>query len=418
MPKSSTPYPLVKTYLSVVRRKTHFLVLNAIGVIGLALAVVGFSTQTLSVEVVSIAGLVVGAIGIAVSYYKWRADSADLNVHALPTPSRREMARLVVPARLAESGYVVLSRSDRPADALLTSADVNMALFRGANAALDISRASFRNTCSAAVANVLLGEFTRKKAVLFNAAKVRVVSDPVLAGPAELAPLHVARTRYYDTLVTNDAVSIELVSHQSRQQVFNGREFCFPDGVIPACDESACSNQVGASTLAVTSDDYLIIVEQGSRSAIGRGLLAASGSGSADWRDLQGFAEVQSFVRAFAMRELLEECGLRQADVDWLRITGYGRLLDRGGLPQFFCLARLNCTFDRVHVTRSERLLTDYHNRVDVRSAGNSHYAALQAAVQGLLKEKNKVFSSLWWALEVLARVPEAEITEAFGDGR
>jgi hypothetical protein len=412
--ETSTPFPLLRTYFSTARRISRFIFLNILNLTGLVLGIIGFSSQNVIFETVSVASLAVGIIGIIVDYIKWRRDVGDLNVHSLATPSLRDMGRLTISPRLVESHYQILTRRDKPSDSLLTSDEVNEALFRGADPELRESGGSFRNTHASAVGHVLLRQFTEKKAVLFNAAKVRMVSDPVLSEQGGLRPVQVGKTHYYETLVTNDAMPVELVSHSTRNVVFSGRDFCFPKGTVPACGQSACSNQVGASTLAVTSDGFLVIAEQGRRSAIARGQLGASGSGSADWTDKGAHTNLQKFVKHFARRELLEECGLSVGDVDWIRIIGYGRLLDRGGLPQFFCLAKLNCDFAKVRITRPERALTDYQYAIDVYGNGSSHYAGLQAAVKGLLKEKHKIFSSLWWTLELVARMPEDGVEDAF----
>jgi hypothetical protein len=138
-----------------------------------------------------------------------------------------------------------------------------------------------------------------------------------------------------------------------------------------------------------------------------------SGSGSADWKDLDGTQDLREFVSRVATRELQEECGLAPADIAWLRVLGYGRLIARGGLPQFFCLARLSCSFRDIQVTRSERALTECHLPVDVGGDG-SRYAAIQSAVTDLRRDGHRLFSSLWWALELLARLPEADVEDAF----
>ena len=204
------------------------------------------------------------------------------------------------------------------------------------------------------------------------------------------------------------------MSYRCRGQVFDGRALCFPNNTVPDCEQSACANQIGASTIAVTSDDYLVIVEQGPRSNIAKGLLASSGSGSADWNDVAGLTDLQQFVKHFALRELTEECGLKANDVAWCKIMGYGRLLDRGGLPQFFCLAKLNCAFRKIHVTRSERTLTDYHNRIYISEEGRTRYAAIQDAVSPLRRAGDRVFSSLWWSLEMLSLMSPSDMEDAF----
>lgn len=413
--QSSTPFPLLRTYLDVVRRKLRFLFINLLNIAGIVFTIIGFSTQNVVIEVVSVGGLVAGSAAIIISVVVWHSDVEDLRAQSLPELTLREMKSLKIPPRLTASGYEILYRKDRPSDSLLTSGRINRALFSGANSELKIESSRYRALHSAPVAHVLLRPFTQRKSILFNALKVRMASDPMFEGDS-LAATRVQPTRYFETLMTNDSSSVRLISHKSRTEIFNGRDLCLPGHTVPACEQSACSNQVGASTIAITSDDYLVIVEQGRRSNIGQGLLASSGSGSADWKDIGTFTELQKFVKHFAMRELIEECGLVKDDVGWLRIIGYGRLLDRGGLPQFFGLAKLNCTFGKLQITRSERALTDYHNPVDIYGEDNSHYEAIQNAVKVLRKDGHRIFSSLWWNLEILSLLPESSIEEAFGN--
>src|SRR5262249_48500616 len=163
---------------------------------------------------------------------------------------------------------------------------------------------------------------------------VRIVAEPLLDNSGELTAVHIQPTRYFDTVITNNSLSYALWSRRDRDEKFNGHEFCFRGHTIPECSDSSCANQVGASTLAVTSDGYLVITEQGRKSAQAPGELAPSGSGSADWRrDARSRTELHAFVKDFAGRELTEECGLKRENIEWLKIIGYGRLLRRGGLP-------------------------------------------------------------------------------------
>ena len=76
-------------------------------------------------------------------------------------------------------------------------------------------------------------------------------------------------------------------------------------------------------------------------------------------------------------------------------------------------VARLNWSFRDIQVTRSERALTECHLPVDVGGDG-SRYAAIQSAITDLRRDGHRLFSSLWWALELLARLPEADVEDAF----
>jgi len=105
---------------------------------------------------------------------------------------------------------------------------------------------------------------------------------------------------------------------------------------------------------------------------------------------------------------------LTAEDIAWLRILGYGRYIQRGGLPQFFCFAKLNCSFDKIRVTRSERGLTDCHNFIDIHKRSRSHYQIIQTAVKQLRRDDHRVSSSLWWSLELLSLTPENSIEDVF----
>jgi hypothetical protein len=413
--RSSTPFPLLRTYLSTVHRKFRFIFLNALNLASIALAVIGFSTQNLTVEIISIGGLLIGVIGVAVTTWPWYKAVQDLYVQYLPRLSLRQVKSIKIPRRLLDSDYELLLRRGTPSDALLTSMRINRALFSGASSNLRVQKEHFRAPHPAPVTHVLLREFTQKKSViLFNGRKIRLASDLMFNDDGSLMSITIQQTRYFETMVTNDSLRVRLMSNKTHGEVFVGNTFCFPEHEIPTCEQSACANQVGASTIAVTSDEYLIVVEQGRRANISKSMLSPSGSGSADWKDVGELTDLQQLVKRFAARELAEECGLTSEDVAWLRIVGYGRFIRRGGLPQFFCLAKLNCSYEKIRVTWSERGLTDRHERIDVHEGKRSQYDSIQMAVKELRKEDYRISSSLWWNLELLSLVPEGSIENAF----
>lgn len=319
--------------------------------------------------------------------------------------------RAGVPLALRESGYEVLGRPGHPGDPLLTSAAVNTALTRGASSPLLLSSTRFRAPLPPLLRYALLECFTRQKhAVLFNGEKIRLRSDPLLAGPGALQPTAVQPTGYFDTLVTNDAARLTVTARDGRT-VFSGADYCFPAGVVPDCRDSRCANQFGTTALALTSDDYFVIAGQGTGNVIHPGKWTAPGSGSADWADTRGVADLQDLIRAAAVRELAEETGLTAADIDWIRVIGYGRLLERGGLPQFFFLARLRCSLAGLRITQSERALVDYH--AQLRFGPGPPYQAAVAAIRAeLLRNNARVSSSLWWCTELLSRLPEKDLSE------
>ena len=318
---------------------------------------------------------------------------------------------LTIAPPLRDSGYELLTRPGHPADSLLTSAAVNAALAHGAASPLLVSGTRFRAPFPPFMRYALLERFTRqKRTILFNGEKIRLRSDPLLAGPGELQPAAIQPTGYFDTLVTNDAVRLSVTTRDGRT-VFSGADYCFPAGVIPDCGHSRCANQFGTTALALTSDDYFVIAGQGTGNAIHPGKWTAPGSGSADWADTRGVTDLQDLIRAAAVRELAEETGLNPDDIEWIRVIGYGRLLERGGQPQFFFLARLRRSLAGLRITRSERSLVDYH--AQLHFGPRPPFRASVAAVRTeLLRNSARVSSSLWWCTELLSRLPEEDLSE------
>jgi len=318
---------------------------------------------------------------------------------------------LTIAPALRDSGYEILTRPGHPADSLLTSAAVNAALARGAASPLVVSSTRFRAPFPPLMRYALLERFTRQKhTVLFNGGKIRLRSDPLLAGPGELQPAAIQPTRYFDTLVTNDAVRLSVTTRDGRT-VFSGAGYCYPAGVIPDCRHSRCANQFGTTALALTSDGYFVIAGQGTGNAIHPGKWTAPGSGSADWADTRGVTDLQDLIRAAAVRELAEETGLTPAGIAWIRVIGYGRFTERGGLPQFFFLARLRRSLAGLRITRSERSLVDYH--AQLHFGAHPPFRASVAAVRAeLLRNNARVSSSLWWCTELLSRLAEEDLSE------
>jgi 8-oxo-dGTP pyrophosphatase MutT (NUDIX family) len=321
------------------------------------------------------------------------------------------MPRPGIPPALRQSGYEILGRPGHPRDSLLTSAAVNQALLRGAQSPLQVSRPAFRPPLPPSLRYTLLRQFTRhKNTVLFNGQKIRLCSDPFLDETGALQPTGIRPTGYFDTLVTNDAVRLSVTARDGRT-VFSGTGYCFPGGMIPPCRDSLCANQFGTTALALTSDGYFVIAGQGTGNAIHPGKWTAPGSGSADWADARGVTDLQDLIRAAAVRELAEETGLTPAGIDWVRVIGYGRCLERGGLPHFFFLARLRRSLAALRITRSERSLVDYH--AQLQFGPHPPFRAAVAAVRAeLLRNNARVSSSLWWCTELLSRLPEEDLSE------
>jgi 8-oxo-dGTP pyrophosphatase MutT (NUDIX family) len=404
----SVPFPHTRTISSAVYRAVRFIYLKyALGLLALALPAYGF-TQNLVSNIVSV---ILGLASIYLAFKVWYRDMHSRDIWPL-MPINIRKTRISGP--MQDSGYDFVRRRGVSGDALLTSDDINRALLCNVTGRLEIDEETFRAAHSEQVSQILLNEFKKQKGtVLFDSKKVRLASEPRLGNDGQLVATRIQPTRYYDTLITNDALNASVRFGSNQNKEFDGHDFCFPNGVVPECSLSQCANQIGMSTIAFTSDNCLVIVGQKDASAFSKRLWAPSGSGSADWKDVGVFKDLQEFVKFAARRELVEECGLHVSDVEWLRIFGYGRLLHRGGLPQFFCLARLNCTFDKVKITKPERPLVAFHEKIYYQRQG-SNREFVHATREMLLNNSHVVSSVLWYCFELLWRMPEADLDRVF----
>ena len=201
--------------------------------------------------------------------------------------------------------------------------------------------------------------------VFRNDAKIRLKTD-LVKGPDGAFPgeIRLQRTYYLTTLCTNDLTFKEVIDREDRTMLYDGfTAFSRREGetlhILPLRN-SGCANQLGISTLAFTSDNYLILVDQTRNNLQSAGLLAPSGSGSLDEADLPSPGCSGPFVPwilEVCKRELREELGLAESDeftpdlnarlkavdVD-SRMIGYCTYLHRGSKPEFFFLARLTCS--------------------------------------------------------------------------
>lgn len=156
------------------------------------------------------------------------------------------------------------------------------------------------------------------------------------------------------------------------------------------------ANELGVTTLCILSDDNIYLQRQNKLAQCSTGLIVASGSGSADWRDCKGFLNQKDGFRKAVIagmeREFWEEAdGERvnkaafQHDLN-TRIIGYFRWLKKGGKSEFVGLSRLeddaNQTVKRTlrpeetEVTQAKETL---HAKT-IKDLGNEINAALVAA--------------------------------------
>lgn len=155
---------------------------------------------------------------------------------------------------------------------------------------------------------------------------------------------------YYDTFLTNIINGKQLRSNQDNSIIASAEDYLpikFNDNEIFMKDitSSLVNNEIGISTIAITSDNYLVIWTQNRAAQSSNGLLVPTGSGSCDWSDKVGdnFSET---IKSAMKRELWEESGAKSLcrqyeDIGETIILGYFRWIAKSGKPEFVGLTRV-----------------------------------------------------------------------------
>jgi hypothetical protein len=217
------------------------------------------------------------------------------------------------------------------------------------NAALDTSPLTVELSGEYSIPNgvqrlesFLLREEHREGKIIFNSPKVRLADDLTPARMVSAEPLRIQHTSYFASVCTNESADKEVRLRDTDEVRFRGTDLCSDSGILQDLAQSQCSNHVGISTIALTSDGYLISTVQAAGSAQYARQVAPSGSGSADLADVRDGERLCDFVVRAMERELKEECGL-SPKLDGLStvVLGYARIVERGGKPEFFGITLL-----------------------------------------------------------------------------
>lgn len=167
---------------------------------------------------------------------------------------------------------------------------------------------------------------------------------PRLDSVTHAGQLRLLRASYFDFKCSADLAGSRLVNRSGATLIELAPYLLDTAGVLRDPARTRLANVVGVSTLAVTSDGAVLLVRQSPRNAASRDRLAPSGSGSLeprDWREGQTLAQL---AIAGAERELREESLIRPEEIAETVVVGWGRWLERGGKPEFFCVSVLRVT--------------------------------------------------------------------------
>jgi hypothetical protein len=208
--------------------------------------------------------------------------------------------------------------------------------------------------------------------LVYNGKIIGMRGDPLPPGSSPTPPIRLHIARFFDGQCSNEMCTLQ-VTHRSGERDFDPRTelLTSANGQLNTLAESTLADGIGISTIAFTADSALVVTRQTSRNIASPQLLAPSGSGSLDPRDLAPASTgrprqeeiLQDIVRRGMERELQEETGIRQDEICRTEVIGFARWLERGARPEFFGVTQLSATArdlkEQRRLTSDERLYTD-----------------------------------------------------------
>lgn len=202
---------------------------------------------------------------------------------------------------------------------------------------------------------------TRQRGSTFFNGQVVGLASFELGDDASGDDVRLRSCAYFDFLATNVMAKHDV--EDPRGTVLEGRRLFFDrHGRLRSFAKSRLSNTVGISTLAFSADGKLILVQQTQKNVGSPGLRAPSGSGALERQDAFRVPDRTvslSRVLLHGMeRELREECNLQESEIETSALTGFGRWLSRGAMPEFSGVTLLSVEGDditRRGTRRSER---------------------------------------------------------------
>jgi hypothetical protein len=402
-----------RLFARVLFRVRALFILGIVSGMGGVIVVVADSSQQ---QAIGVGLAVAGLLGPTLEIARFNAvrQRRQLRAVSLNPPTIRG-----VTPWLAEHGYR-LTGSD--GWQVVRNAAVDDAFTHGGDAPLVVSLERWESSSFEAEDDlqllVLAGKVKRGQ-IVFDDQKIRLRTDLIPTKGWDLAPVEVQPTTYLATMWTNDITDLELLDER-RGVVFRGVDLAAPHGLIQSLEASACSNSVGVSTVAFDLQGTMYLTLQAVRNSFSAGLLAPTGSGSADWSDMAGLdaPTLVDVVHAAVDRELREEGGLHDEVRIRTQVIGFGRWVARGGQPQFFCLSVL----DRPTLGRRrdpvERLFT-FQAPQSFPLARKRTEAADEIAAFIARRGAGELSFPLYWCLErirqsMLHPTPPALVTEVF----
>lgn len=200
---------------------------------------------------------------------------------------------------------------------------------------------------------------------VFNGKIIGMHGDPLPNQSASPPAIRLHIAQFYDAQCSNEMCAFK-ITHRDGGPGFDPRRELLrnANGELRTLAESDLADCIGISTVAFTADNALVLTRQTEGNIASGGLLAPSGSGSLDLRDLGPREDIlQHIVRRGMERELCEETGLRRNEIVKSKVIGFARWMDRGAKPEFFGITELSISAKDIEggrrLSSAERIYTD-----------------------------------------------------------
>lgn len=184
---------------------------------------------------------------------------------------------------------------------------------------------------------------TLKKGAFFNESKLCQASEIFQSN--ECSYVRIGKGCYYNSFLTNDIYTHTLLDQEGTTIHAPLNASTYP---IKKLDDSVFSNHIGVTTLAISSDNYVMLLRHNNNAAISANMLAGSGSGSVDYYDWKASsdADLREILIRAAHRELFEEAGFKELEKQNVKfeskVIGAYRNLERGGKPDYCLVTRID----------------------------------------------------------------------------
>lgn len=166
---------------------------------------------------------------------------------------------------------------------------------------------------------------------------------------------------YYDTFLTNQICGKHIQSTNDDTVIVDatndfpiekkGNHICLLE-----VTKSEMNNEIGISTIGITSDNYMVFWKQNVQAQSSEGLLVPTGSGSCDWIDLAANRNFHQTLTGAMQRELCEESMGKgnYLEIGDTYLIGFFRWTIKGGKPEFVGVTKMNISYTEIQGNKKE----------------------------------------------------------------